>query len=126
MATRSAIQGMRPKPLAAAVLLAVLVLALAGCAGVTRALRPGADGRLAVALPWTRHESSLDVFWEVPVWALTDQLDRPVHSDDLRGRAVLANFVYAGCRESCPLLSARMAAVQERLRRGRVLGPRYD
>lgn len=88
------------------------------------ALNRGADGRLAAALTWAGRESPLDMFWDAPVWALTDHFERPVQSHDLRGRAVLANFIYTSCPETCPLLSVRMKAVQERLRRERILGSR--
>ena len=110
-------------PRARAGLLAALAVALAGCAGVALAVS-GAGSGLATALPWVSRDPPLDVFWEAPDWVLTDQLERPVRSDELRGRVALANFVYTSCRETCPTLSARIQAVQECLRRERLLGPR--
>jgi protein SCO1/2 len=65
---------------------------------------------------------SLEVFGEAPSFALTDQLDRPVSSDELRGKVVVANFIYTNCPDICPLLSFHMMTLQERLRREQLLG----
>lgn len=66
--------------------------------------------------------STLPVFWDAPAFTLTDQLERPVSSDELRGKVVVANFIYTSCRDICPLLSVRMKALQERLREEQLLG----
>lgn len=66
--------------------------------------------------------TSPDVLFDAPPFALTDQLERPVRSEDLRGKVVVANFVYTSCTESCPLLSVLMQDLQERLREERLLG----
>ena len=68
----------------------------------------------------------LTVFGDAPVFTLTDHLERPVSSDELRGKVVVANFVYTKCRDICPLLSLRMQALQERLRQERLLGERVQ
>ncbi len=39
-----------------------------------------------------------------PVIDLIDQDGRPVKNDDLTGKAVLINFIYAHCDESCPVM----------------------
>ncbi|MBI2940241.1 MAG: SCO family protein [Chloroflexi bacterium] len=65
---------------------------------------------------------SLEVYGEAPAFALTDHLERPVRSDEFRGKVVVANFVYTNCADVCPLLSFRMQALQERLRQERLLG----
>ncbi len=71
-----------------------------------------------------RPARGLEVFGDAPSFSLTDQLGRPLGSDQLRGRVVVANFVYTNCRESCPLLSSRMKVLQERLRQEGLLGTR--
>lgn len=68
----------------------------------------------------------LEVLGAPPPFALTDHLGRPVRSDDLRGRVVVADFVFTSCRDVCPTLSRRMAALQERLRRDGLLGARVQ
>lgn len=65
---------------------------------------------------------ALEAFGEAPSFILTDHLERQVNSDELRGKVILANFIYTSCRESCPLLSVRMQAVQQRLREEGLLG----
>lgn len=66
----------------------------------------------------------LDTFGDAPAFALVDQFERPVSSQDLRGTVVVANFVYTNCPDLCPLLSVRMQALQERLRQENLLdGP---
>ncbi len=64
----------------------------------------------------------LNVFGNAPAFTLTDHLERPVRSDELRGKVVVASFIYTRCRDICPLLSLRMQALQERLRQERLLG----
>jgi len=41
---------------------------------------------------------------------------------DLRGKVVAVTFIYTGCADTCPLLTAKMAALQARL--GADFGPR--
>lgn len=65
---------------------------------------------------------SLDDFGAAPAFNLTDQLERPVSSEGLRGKVVVADFVYTSCRDICPMLSARMRDLQERLRQEQLLG----
>lgn len=60
--------------------------------------------------------SGLDDYGEAPSWELTDQMSRRVSSDELGGKVVVANFIYTHCPDTCPLLSVRMAMLQERLR----------
>ena len=64
----------------------------------------------------------LPVYYEIPSFSLTDQLGRPVTSDDLKGRVVLANFIFTNCTEFCLTLTPRMAQVQEGLRDDGLLG----
>src|SRR5262245_34854820 len=64
----------------------------------------------------------LDDFGAAPAFKLTDQLERPVGSDDFRGKVVVADFFYTSCRDVCPMLSARMRDLQERLRQEQLLG----
>lgn len=68
----------------------------------------------------------LDDFGPAPTFTLTDQLGRTVGADTFRGQVVVVDFVYTRCRESCPLLTARMGALQDRLRREGLLGTRVQ
>lgn len=95
-----------------ALMLSVLLLALAGSrAGVLgQGQNPGAVGDLGAA----------------PPFSLTDQLERPVSSEMFRGKVIIANFIYTQCPDICPLLSAQMQALQERLRQEQLLGTRVQ
>jgi protein SCO1/2 len=66
--------------------------------------------------------TSLEIYGSAPTFVLTDQLERSVTSEELRGTVVVANFIYTHCPDICPLLSVRMQALQERLRQERLLG----
>lgn len=85
--------------------LGILVLVLAGYRGTL--WRPGAD---------------LRVFGDAPTFTLVDQLERPVGSEDLYGKVVVANFIYTNCPDICPLLSLHMQALQDHLRQEGLLG----
>ena len=81
-------------------------------------------GALAALLWSQRRASALEDYGAAPDFRLTDQLGRPVSAADLRGKVAVVNFVYTTCRDTCPLLSLRMQALQERLRAERLRGDR--
>jgi protein SCO1 len=56
-----------------------------------------------------------------PEFNLTDQDGRRVALKELRGKVLAVTFIFASCMDTCPLLTAKMAAVQERL--GAAFGP---
>lgn len=76
----------------------ILILALVSYAGLGRG-----------------QAEDLGSFGEAPAFALVDQLERPVSSEELRGRVTVANFVYTNCPDACPLLTYRMQTLQTRL-----------
>jgi protein SCO1/2 len=69
-------------------------------------------------------QSDLPVYWTAPQFTLLDQDGAPFSSGDIGGRVVVANFIYTSCTDICPMLSATMRRVQERLRQERLLGTR--
>lgn len=76
---------------------------------------------------WRRGQAAgLGDFGPAPAFALIDQDERPVHSEELRGRVVVASFIYTNCGDICPVLSARMHQLQERLRQAGLLGHRVQ
>lgn len=50
-----------------------------------------------------------------PDFALTSQDGAPVALRDLRGKIVAVTFVYTACADACPLLTEKMAQVQDAL-----------
>jgi len=59
----------------------------------------------------------LPVLGSVPDFSLVERSGRTVRAADLRGHIWVANFIFTRCASICPGLSARMAAVQNALRR---------
>jgi cytochrome oxidase Cu insertion factor (SCO1/SenC/PrrC family) len=54
----------------------------------------------------------LQVFGSLPDFSLTERTQRTVTRADLLGAVWVANFIYTRCTDTCPLQSARMAALQ--------------
>jgi protein SCO1 len=52
---------------------------------------------------------------KAPELALVDQSGQPLTLTELRGKMVLLTFTYSTCAEVCPLITAAMAALQQRL-----------
>ncbi len=50
-----------------------------------------------------------------PVFSLTAQDGRRLSLNELRGKVVVVTFIYASCADACPLLTAKMAALQDDL-----------
>ena len=57
-----------------------------------------------------------------PEFALTAQDGKRLSLSDLRGNVLAINFIYATCADTCPMLTAKMARIQDRL--GADFGPR--
>jgi protein SCO1 len=57
-----------------------------------------------------------------PAFTLTAQNGRRLALGDLRNKVVAVSFIYASCVDTCPLLTAKMATIRERL--GADFGPR--
>lgn len=77
-------------------------------------------GALATLSFWVLAPSEakeLPVYFELPSFSFTDQLGRTVTSEALRGKVVVANFIFTNCTAFCPtVLSPRMRELQGRLR----------
>jgi protein SCO1/2 len=57
------------------------------------------------------------VLFAVPAFELVDERGQAFGSAALQGQTYVADFVYTGCTDSCPLLTARMGELQDWLRR---------
>jgi protein SCO1/2 len=51
----------------------------------------------------------------VPELALVDQSGQPLTLTELRSKVVLLTFTYSSCADVCPLITAAMATLQQRL-----------
>jgi protein SCO1 len=57
-----------------------------------------------------------------PAFTLTTQDGQRLSLQELRGKVVVVTFIYASCADACPLLTAKMAGLQDEL--GRDFGPK--
>jgi len=80
----------------------------------------------ACALHGWSHDSAvkgrLPIVGAAPEFALTDQFSDRVALADLRGNVLAVTFFYATCTDTCPLLTSKMAVIQQKL--GADFGPR--
>ena len=80
-------------------------------------------GLLLGILAWpalaTAHEAGqeerLPTIGAAPGFALTSQDGKEVRLEDFRGKVVAVAFIYASCPDVCPLLTDKMARVQDAL-----------
>lgn len=61
------------------------------------------------------HDERLPVIGPAPGFTLTSQDGQPVSLGDFRGKVVAVTFVFASCTDTCPLLTDKMARVQDGL-----------
>jgi protein SCO1/2 len=87
----------------------LLAAILCSSAAAALAHRSAADERLPVIGP-------------APPFALTSHTGERVALRDLRDHVVAVTFIYATCRDSCPVLTRKLASLQRRL--GNDFGPR--
>ena len=73
-----------------------------------------------------QREEPLQRLWPAPAFALVDHQGRAFGSAELSGRAAVFSFVYTHCTDTCPLLTATMAQVQDRLRSEGLLGSKVQ
>lgn len=63
----------------------------------------------------TTHAEPLAKIGSAPEFTLTDQNGKRLSLGELRGKVVAVTFIYASCADTCPLLTAKMAALKSRL-----------
>ncbi len=74
-----------------------------------------------LAWPWpglaheAGHDERLPVIGPAPPFTLTSQDGKPVSLGDFLGKAVAVTFIFASCADTCPMLTDKMARVQDRL-----------
>jgi len=103
-------------------LVALLVVATAPPA---RSHEPGARPQDS-ARPFRSSNPSLAVIRPAPDFTLLDAEGQPLRLADLGGRVVLLSFVYTSCPSACPLITQRMAVLQQRLTEARLFPTRVS
>ncbi len=80
----------------------------------------------ACATQAAAHESKgnarLPTVGAAPEFTLTTQAGNRLSLTDLRGKVLAVTFIYATCKDTCPVLTAKMAGLQQKL--GADFGPR--
>ena len=61
------------------------------------------------------HDQRLPTIGPAPDFALTSQDGARVTLADFRGKVVAVTFIFTSCTDTCPLLTAKMAQVQDEL-----------
>ena len=58
---------------------------------------------------------ALPQYWALPAFSLTNQDGQPVTLENFKGKVWLADFIYTTCPGQCPLITAHMARLQQKL-----------
>lgn len=69
---------------------------------------------LALSLGCSR-EPELSKFYPVPDFSLTDQTDKTVTLQELKGKVWVADFIFTNCGGTCPMMTDKMRKLQEAL-----------
>ena len=86
-------------------ILAAIILTLVALASPTLAHDAAYHGK----------EQRLPKIGPAPGFTLTSQDGAPITLADFRGKVVAVTFIYASCSDTCPVLTALMAYVQDQL-----------
>jgi protein SCO1/2 len=72
-------------------------------------------GGLSVA-KWSKTgKAPLEDFGAIPTFALTDQSNQPTSLDHFRGHIWVADLIFTRCTSICPMMTAKMFALQQAL-----------
>ena len=93
-------------------LLAVLVLVLAGVLGTAYWTRIGTQPSQGQSKDERPLEGLKKSFGTVPDFSLIERSGKPLKLSDLRGKVWIVNFIYTNCTDTCLLQSAEMAKLQ--------------
>jgi protein SCO1 len=63
----------------------------------------------------TKENQRLSKIGPAPEFTLTNQDGKHVTLRELRGKVLAITFIFASCTDTCPLLTAKMAGIQNRL-----------
>lgn len=69
----------------------------------------------AVKIALDARAESLPVYTTIPDWPLTDQDGKTFWLGQTRGKVVVLGMIYTHCPDVCPLITARMMELQQRV-----------
>lgn len=61
------------------------------------------------------HNGELPTLWQAPAFSLADQSGKVRTEADLHGHVWIADFFYSTCTSACPLLTAKLVALQRQM-----------
>ncbi len=75
--------------------------------------KPSPSFPSAVLAPAPAAEGSLQKYWQVPAFELTDQEGQPFNSVKMLGKVWIVDFFYTTCPGPCPALSSRLSGLHK-------------
>ena len=78
-------------------------------------LLPGCKKGDAIEMLNAPPTPSLQKYWPLPDFTLTERAGRTIGLADLKGKVWVADFIYTTCPGPCPMLSTRMSDLQKAL-----------
>jgi protein SCO1 len=70
---------------------------------------------LTSAIAFADSTNPLPRIGEAPPFSLTTQDNAPLELTALRGKVIAVTFIFTTCKDTCPLLTAKLVAVQKQL-----------
>jgi protein SCO1 len=70
---------------------------------------------LNAAMPVSANDSQLPRIGPAPSFSLTTQDNTQLKLTDLRGKIVAVTFIFTTCKDTCPVLTAKLVGVQKKL-----------
>jgi protein SCO1/2 len=77
---------------------------------------------VVAAYAWQRFHPriQLDKLFDVPAFSLTNQDKQTVTDQTLHGKVWIADFIFTECAGTCPMMSSKMADLQNRIKNPKV------
>lgn len=82
---------------------------------VTRFLSIGLAFVIGATNSVSANDSSLPKIGPAPNFSLTTQDKSQLKSSDLNGKVVAVTFIFTTCKDTCPILTAKLVSVQKKL-----------
>jgi protein SCO1 len=93
----------------------VLMMVFIVAAGVQLKKRARDSADVVAALPPVPGSTGLPILFDAPTFSLVDQNSHPFSSADLKGKPWISQFVFTTCQSICPMMMAKMAALQKEI-----------
>src|SRR6266403_2078304 len=68
---------------------------------------------VSVVISACKPRAELQKFYALPDFSLTDQTDKTVTLNDLKGRVWVADFIFTNCGGTCPMMTEEMRKLQD-------------